>query len=603
MKGLSRILDTCHIKRIRHAVVLPLLAMFLLTVALMNVLIYQDSQRMVRSVLSELRGTVQALVANELQARIDQAALLAGMNRAAYLAGYLDLSDPTSRERYFSSALRQFDGVSMAYVGLPDGSFYGSRRYMDGVLENVRNNADTNGASVYHATDAEGDSTDIVQVVENFDPRTRPWYKAAATRGDIALGSIYSHFVLKEPTLTASIPVFEGDRLVAVFGVDYLMTWLGVTLRSLPVGPNGQVFILDAQGRLVATTTEESIFRMMDGKSQNILATDSADPITKSVAERALLGKPMEDVWKSADGNVYLVGLDTFSYEDLSWTLCTVIREDDFLGSFHQNQTRTVMVVSLISSLFVLLALRSGRHIARPIQILNEGMKQLQNGAFGAIIYRGHLIEMRELTEGFNEMSRALTRQVDDLEAEVRRRTGELEEKNGQLFQMARMDELMRIPNRRRFDEFFAQAYALSIRNGRPIGLMMLDIDFFKSYNDTYGHLAGDECLKRIGVALSGLVHRKTDLVARFGGEEMVVVVQETSAEGFQAMAEHIRSGVEALGIPHASSHHGVVTASVGAVHGPVGEEMAMEGFLRLADEALYEAKQSGRNRVSFRFL
>jgi len=592
-----------RIKRIRHAVVIPLAAMFLLTVAAVNILVYLNNQSMVRTVLSELRQNMQELVANELNARLDKAVLLNEVNAGALRAGFLDMSSRESRERYFSSLLSRFDGAAMTYIGFPDGSFYGSRRNLQEAVENVVNNSETGGNSEYYSINEDGDSLALVQVVESFDPRTRPWYKTAVGRGRISFGTIYSHFVAKEPTLTASLPLYEGDNLMAVLGVDYLMTWLGETLQKLPVGPNGQVFITDGSGRIVATTSGESIFHLVDGKSQNILAISSSSALTRGVGELVASGMKSGEIRRKIDGHPYLIGFDVFVREDLSWILSTAIREDDFLGAFNQASRRALIGVSLISLFFLLFAFRAGRQISQPILALNEGMRLLQEGKFETVPYTGHLLEIQELTNGFNEMGLSISGQVDELENEVLRRTAELEEKNNQLFRMARMDELMQIPNRRQFDEFFGLAHALTTRNGHPIGIMMLDIDFFKSYNDTYGHVAGDDCLKQIGTLLSGIVKRKGDLVARFGGEEFVVVMQETSEEGFREMAERIRTSVGELGIPHEKSITGAVTISIGAVYGPIGEKLDREAVIRLADEALYDSKNSGRNKVSYRLL
>lgn len=592
-----------RIHKVRNAIVIPLVAMFLITVASVTSLVYFDNQRMVRVVLRELQQTMQSLVADELNSRLERAILLNDVNEGAYQAGILNLRSPENRERYFANMLANIDGASMAYVALPDGSFFGSRRNAEGKVENVRNNAETSGNSEYYGTDADGDNTELVQVVQKFDPRTRPWYKAAVTRKGIAFGTIYSHFVFREPTLTVSLPAYEGGDLVGVFGVDYLMTWLGETMRKLPVGPNGQVFIMDADGLLVATTTGEGIFSMVDGKSSNIPAVASQNEVTRNVAEKLSAGQEFMNQRTVLGGKTYLVGLEAYQYGDLKWQLCTIICENDFLQAFQQALLRTILRASLLSMVFILFAIYTGRHISQPVLKLNKGMMKLRDGEYEPVPYAGHLVELKELTDGFNEMGTTLSTHVDTLEMEVKKRTVELEEKNHLLFETARMDELMGIPNRRRFDEFFRTAVAMSSRNGHPIGLLMLDIDFFKSYNDTYGHLAGDECLRQLGTLLSGIVHRHSDLVARYGGEELVVIIQEASESGFREMAEHIRLSVEKQAILHEKSEVGFVTVSIGAVFGAAREDFQTEHFLLMADDALYESKANGRNRISFRIL
>ncbi len=125
---------------------------------------------------------------------------------------------------------------------------------------------------------------------------------------------------------------------------------------------------------------------------------------------------------------------------------------------------------------------------------------------------------------------------------------------------------------------------------------MLVDVDHFKSYNDSYGHQEGDECLKRLSHLLRGMARRPGDVAARYGGEEFAVILPNTSAEGGNQFAEHLRTSVEALNIPHCRSAYGIVTVSVGlACEAPVS---GTDSILPNADAALYSAKANGRNRV-----
>jgi diguanylate cyclase (GGDEF)-like protein len=137
------------------------------------------------------------------------------------------------------------------------------------------------------------------------------------------------------------------------------------------------------------------------------------------------------------------------------------------------------------------------------------------------------------------------------------------------------------------------------MRNGTPVSLIMMDIDFFKPYNDTYGHGRGDVCLQQVASALNASVTRPSDLVAHYGGEEFVALLPDTDAKGAHVIAERIRGNVEALRLPHEQSAASVfVTISLGlASLIPEAEHTFLE-LLLLADQMLYRAKESGRNRV-----
>jgi len=160
-------------------------------------------------------------------------------------------------------------------------------------------------------------------------------------------------------------------------------------------------------------------------------------------------------------------------------------------------------------------------------------------------------------------------------------------------------DGLTAIANRRRFDEYYAVLWNLSIREELALSLIMIDIDNFKQYNDNYGHQAGDTCLVRIAQKLSESLKRKTDLVARYGGEEFVCVLPNTGIEGAIKVAEEFRTGILSLQIPHAySSASSYVTISQGVANISSTKDSSPEVLIMAADNALYKAKESGRNRI-----
>ncbi len=161
------------------------------------------------------------------------------------------------------------------------------------------------------------------------------------------------------------------------------------------------------------------------------------------------------------------------------------------------------------------------------------------------------------------------------------------------------IDGLTGIANRRRFNEYLSMEWQRAMRRETDIALIMLDIDNFKKYNDTYGHLEGDECLKKVAESLSKGVKRASDLVARWGGEEFACLLPETSMNAALEMAEDFRANVEGLKIPHKSSQVAkVVTISIGVASIVPKQEQAYDLLLQQADKALYTAKDLGRNRV-----
>ncbi len=186
-----------------------------------------------------------------------------------------------------------------------------------------------------------------------------------------------------------------------------------------------------------------------------------------------------------------------------------------------------------------------------------------------------------------------------ELEQRVAERTEQLQALNIQLETLSLTDALTGIANRRRFDEVLTQEWARAQRIGSPLGLAILDVDWFKPYNDHYGHPAGDACLQQIGKALAATVCRASDLVARYGGEEFVFLAPMTDTAGAQAMARKVVQAIAALQLPHAASPLGHVTVSVGVVSLEPSADTSPQLLVQQADAALYEAKKQGRNRIS----
>ncbi len=167
-----------------------------------------------------------------------------------------------------------------------------------------------------------------------------------------------------------------------------------------------------------------------------------------------------------------------------------------------------------------------------------------------------------------------------------------------QLRRLVRTDALTGLGNRRSFDTTLHVEWLRTQRTGRPLSLLFVDIDQFKAYNDHYGHPAGDEVLREVGRVLTRCAQRPSDDVARYGGEEFVVTLPDTDARGAAQFGERVRRSIYDLAIPHAASHYGRVTVSIGIVTSGEAAASSDAAFVNLADTALYHAKTAGRNRI-----
>lgn len=176
--------------------------------------------------------------------------------------------------------------------------------------------------------------------------------------------------------------------------------------------------------------------------------------------------------------------------------------------------------------------------------------------------------------------------------------TTELESANAELKNLVNIDGLTGLSNRRYLDKYLRIEIARSMRNKHQLGVILCDVDFFKKYNDSFGHLQGDDCLKAVSRALRSTCKRTTDMVARYGGEEFAMVLPDTSPENAALVAEAMRKSVEDLKMDHPESDLGLVTISLGVYSAVPDDKDDAESMLKNADDALYQAKQNGRNQV-----
>jgi len=252
---------------------------------------------------------------------------------------------------------------------------------------------------------------------------------------------------------------------------------------------------------------------------------------------------------------------------------------------------------------------RRTRHIPIIFVTANhtERAHVFQGYAVGAVDYLPKPVDpviLQSKVRIFEDLYRQ-RKQLEDVSArldakvtELERLRFELEEKNRILHALSLLDGLTGIPNRRHFDDTLRSEWQRMLREGAPIGLIMADVDHFKRFNDHYGHLHGDRCLKRVAGCLSAVLKRPSDFVARYGGEEFAAILPATDHEGTCHVAEALRQAVENLAIDHAASpttDH--VTISLGASSVIPTPGCHPSDLVCAADQALYAAKQSGRNR------
>ncbi|WOD41522.1 diguanylate cyclase [Nodosilinea sp. E11] len=207
-------------------------------------------------------------------------------------------------------------------------------------------------------------------------------------------------------------------------------------------------------------------------------------------------------------------------------------------------------------------------------------------------------IELNETLEQLKQSQQSLQEYMHTLEVMVADRTAALSEANQQLQRLATLDGLTLVANRHRFDEYWQEQWPILTQQQQPLALILMDVDYFKQYNDHYGHLAGDDCLKQLARCLETTIKRPTDLIARYGGEEFVIMLPHTTLAGAARLAQRILDAVYRLNIPHAQSAiSDRITVSLGVACLVPQVDMAIATLITSADKMLYQAKAEGRNR------
>lgn len=374
--------------------------------------------------------------------------------------------------------------------------------------------------------------------------------------------------VLQAVGLTAAVHVAQNDMadldtLVALFSDAHKKE-----LRELA--------IVDDDGRVLAHSDPEAF------------NTVKADPFTRSAISADT------PVWKWGKGELML-GVPARA--GIRWaTIVTRWSLEGLEATVARTRAQWLLVsVALFIVLGTILFFGLDRLVVAPIRALQRAVKKMEAGALETRVPKLSGRELSELAENINLMAQALQSQKENLERAVAERTHELQEVNLRLERLAVTDGLTGVYNHRRFQEQLAAEVLRSQRTARHVSVLMIDVDLFKRVNDSMGHPAGDELLRRLAAVIQGTL-RQTDMLARYGGEEFAVILPETPKAEAAAAAERARVAVEEQ-LNQSGRWTQRVTVSVGVATWPENGKTP-EALLVAADQALYAAKREGRNKV-----
>lgn len=614
----------------------------LATVAVMTVLVFYNQAEKSAEAVEQWQIQVTQHVEDHLQHQLSHPLLIDQLNQDAIQLGQLPVNakdlDADALQQYFWRQLHQIP--SLAFVGF--GSDQGNVIAVERLSEQDTAILEIDPALGPHPRHYRvfGQGRRGAQITDTphaswFDARwlgadwqQQHWYQTAirANQPDWTPVSSWGNQTATLGLVTTQSVYLQGERLGVVFagiGLDRL----NQTLQAMQQEQGSKIFIMESTGALVATSVPHPRLwqkAMLNQSPQRRLATGSSDPVVRQAARQLQsdqaqeLNAPRHFAFR-LKGQLYYTQFTPYGDDQgFDWLIGVVTPASSLLGQV-ATTSKGLWLLCLLPLTVILLTTRYlSQRIAQPLLRIGEASQKIAQGYFQGQIPVGRVKELATLATSFNQMAHEISQSRQALETysfileqRVAERTAELEQEicrrkaieavlhqaNQELERLAFMDGLTQIANRRHFNDRFNQEWLRMRRMQAPLSLILCDIDCFKQYNDTCGHLAGDECLRQIATLLRTTLKRPADLVARYGGEEFAIILPDTSEAGAIQVAQKIQTNLQRQQIVHPSSSAAPwVTLSLGIATIVPHADMSFHDLIDCADRALYEAKSEGRN-------
>jgi diguanylate cyclase (GGDEF)-like protein len=403
----------------------------------------------------------------------------------------------------------------------------------------------------------------------------RPHFQNALNSREFALSDYLINRLNQVPSLIATFPIVSDDGSIkgVVMAVINLQ-WIGDLAATAAQHSDASILLLDGSGTLVAGSADQQPF------------------IGKRFPGHALT----QEMLGHDNGTMTVTGFDgvsrIFAFVRVPWTqarLAVGLDEHAVHSGVDREIDLAYLQLGLFSMFVLILAWFGGEQlVVRPIRSLVRTATRLGRGDLHA----------RAAHEPWVAEFAPLAAALDDMAAKLAARGEELQIANQHLEELASLDGLSGLANRRGFDREIERAWRSAGERSESVALMMVDIDHFKLFNDRYGHVAGDTCLRAVAETLSLVTLDEAVLVARYGGEEFALLLPGLDIDRAKSLAEEVRRTVEDLLINHSESPCGHVTVSIGVESVVPQSYQTSADLVEAADRALYDAKRRGRNKV-----
>jgi len=583
-------------------------------------LFYENSLRMERQMERQLAIVLNGRIDLYLEQVFAKPVNAANAAHRLFRQGYLNAPEPQERARQLANAIATLPEITALNFGFEDGRHIGVNRSPD--KGDIYMSVITSGAHPFREVflfNANGGHDQFLFRDQNpFVPVTRPWYRSAIENDGPTWYPIFRNAASDAGDTNGfigmgfSLPEYDGqNRLIGVINSDIALSQISSYLKLLPLVNGGVVFVANEQNQIIGISNDIPLFHKLDernekpGTNQLIRVDNNESPLLRAAAERVLKKEPGFG-YISLQDNSYLENVHEFKTETgLLLKVVVLLPENHFFPITRADLKSVILYVLTVVLIVIGLVLLLASRLSKPIMQMTHWAEQLSQGDW-TLLDSGNEMELknypvkeiRGLSNSFSTMAANLHDTVSNLEERVAERTAELEQVNSNLFELSNTDGLTGIPNRRKFDEVLTSEWNRATRTGQPLVAAIIDVDWFKKYNDHYGHLAGDDCLRKVAGILKSKIRRSSDLVARYGGEEFAIISPGINKANAIEMANIICSAIADANLPHAMSPFGMITVSVGVALIIPSIDSTPATLISAADQALYHAKDSGRNQV-----
>lgn len=521
---------------LRQSIITPFFIIFFGTALFFAYFNYINARADIRDYVWLIANEKNRAVAKQLDKFFVSASTVLEVNQDSCNVGAFDTEDYLTLQKRFVSQLKYIPYLTFVSFGNANGEYVGASRQLKDNSLRLFIASKANGMTMdMFDVDEKNIASKRVKKGESYDARSRPWFGLAVKSGKTVWYPVYKYIPYEGLGMGVCAPVYN-PKTKALKGV------FTVDLALKQIATYLKTINIGKNGVIfIAQNNGDLIATSLDFDvyrydDKNLTRLNLKTFPDKRINHVADVNSTAKGVVE-IDGNTYV--FNTTNYKDdfgLNFTVGVMVAENDFAHEFIKKLNINLFITIIVSLLIVLLVYLLSKKIQR---------------------------------------------------------------QNKQLLEMSLTDELTGLMNRRHFNEELRIGSSLAVRNKKTMALFMIDIDYFKQYNDTYGHDAGDKCLSVVAQAMKNSAKRGSDIVARYGGEEFVTLIFAKNTESICDIAETMRKNVEGLNIKHEKSEFNKVTISIGvAIVDFAIEYCDAEELLQRADRALYAAKDSGRNTV-----